>query len=104
MAQKRGLGRGLASLIPTEPQQDINSETTGTSSGKLTKKNNSNGEVKEVVKEVIKEVEKTLKITELEPNSNQPRKFFEEDPLQELSDSIKEFGIIQPIVVTPKNG
>lgn len=104
MAQKRGLGRGLASLIPTEPQQDINSETTGTSSGKLTKKNNSNGQVKEVVKEVIKEVEKTLKITELEPNSNQPRKFFEEDPLQELSDSIKEFGIIQPIVVTPKNG
>ena len=104
MAQKRGLGRGLASLIPTEPQQDNNSETVSASSGKSARKNSSNGEVKEVVKEVIKEVEKTLKITELEPNSNQPRKFFEEDPLQELSDSIKEFGIIQPIVVTPKNG
>ncbi len=104
MAQKRGLGRGLASLIPTEPQQDNNSETISASSGKSARKNSSNGEVKEVVKEVIKEVEKTLKITELEPNSNQPRKFFEEDPLQELSDSIKEFGIIQPIVVTPKNG
>ncbi len=104
MAQKRGLGRGLASLIPTEPQQDNNSETVSASSGKSARKNSSNGEVKEVVKEVIKEVEKTLKIAELEPNSNQPRKFFEEDPLQELSDSIKEFGIIQPIVVTPKNG
>ena len=104
MAQKRGLGRGLASLIPTEPQQDNNSETVSASSGKSARKNSSNGEVKEVVKEVIKEVEKTLKIADLEPNSNQPRKFFEEDPLQELSDSIKEFGIIQPIVVTPKNG
>lgn len=101
MAQKRGLGRGLASLIPTESQQDINSEASKKNSAqKSTDKNASSTKAKEV----IKEVEKTLKITELEPNSNQPRKFFEEDPLQELSDSIKEFGIIQPIVVTPKNG
>lgn len=104
MAQKRGLGRGLASLIPTEPQLDTNDETTNASSGNPTGKKRLNETPVEVVKEVIKEVEKTLKITELEPNSNQPRKFFEEDPLQELSDSIKEFGIIQPIVVTPKNG
>lgn len=105
MAQKRGLGRGLASLIPTEPQQDMSSEAAvNTSTKKSTGKNASSSGTNEAVKEIIKEVEKTLKITELEPNSNQPRKFFEEDPLQELSDSIKEFGIIQPIVVTPKNG
>lgn len=102
MAQKRGLGRGLASLIPTEVQESSTDYpgTNGSKSKKQSGKNNS----PEPVKEVIKEVEKTLKITELEPNSNQPRKFFEEDPLQELSDSIKEFGVIQPIVVTPKDG
>lgn len=102
MAQKRGLGRGLASLIPTEVQESSTDYpgTNGSKSKKQSGKNNS----PEAVKEVVKEVEKTLKITELEPNSNQPRKFFEEDPLQELSDSIKEFGVIQPIVVTPKDG
>lgn len=103
MAQKRGLGRGLASLIPTEPQ-DTNNETSGKQEAKKESGKNSSANTKGSTKEVIKEVEKTLKITELEPNANQPRKFFEEDPLQELSDSIKEFGIIQPIVVTPKNG
>lgn len=102
MAQKRGLGRGLASLIPTEVQESSPDYpgTESTKSNKQSGKDNS----PETIKEIIKEVEKTLKITELEPNSNQPRKFFEEDPLQELSDSIKEFGVIQPIVVTPKDG
>lgn len=40
-----------------------------------------------------------LKVTELEPNRNQPRVNFDEDSLQELADSIKEVGIIQPIIV-----
>ena len=100
MAQKRGLGRGLASLIPTEV--DDNELKTPRQTSK--KKSGTESATKEVVKEVVKEVEKTLKITEIEPNAAQPRKHFEEDPLQELADSIKEFGIIQPIVVTPKNG
>lgn len=100
MAQKRGLGRGLASLIPTEAQESTPDHSGNNKSKKQSGKSNSS----EPVKEVIKEVEKTLKITDLEPNSNQPRKFFEEDPLQELSDSIKEFGVIQPIVVTPRDG
>lgn len=104
MAQKRGLGRGLASLIPTELQENEINTGTGKSAKKQSGNGNSKSSNSESVKEVIKEVEKTLKITELEPNSNQPRKFFEEDPLQELSDSIKEFGVIQPIVVTPKDG
>lgn len=106
MAQKRGLGRGLASLIPTEAK-DTNANYKEAATEKATKKSTAKPEketVKEVVKEVVKEIEKTLKITELEPNPNQPRRHFEEDPLQELSDSIKEFGIIQPIVVTPKKG
>lgn len=102
MAQKRGLGRGLASLIPTEVrEQDSNYNAEAKKSeNKSTDSLSRTAEVKEV----IKEVEKTLKITELEPNPNQPRRYFEEDPLQELSESIKEFGVIQPIVVTPKDG
>ena len=46
---------------------------------------------------------KTLKITEVEPNRNQPRKRFEQEALEELAQSIKEYGLIQPIVVTKKD-
>lgn len=43
-----------------------------------------------------------VKITEVMPNKNQPRKSFDEEKLEALSDSIKEHGIIQPIIVTKK--
>lgn len=42
---------------------------------------------------------RNIKITDIEPNKNQPRKYFDKDALQLLADSIKEHGIIQPIVV-----
>ena len=45
---------------------------------------------------------KNLKITEVEPNRDQPRKRFDQEALEELADSIKEYGLIQPIVVTKK--
>ena len=44
-----------------------------------------------------------LKISQIEPNKSQPRKNFNEDSLQELADSIKQFGIIQPLVVQKKD-
>ncbi len=47
---------------------------------------------------------KTLKITEVEPNREQPRKNFNQESLEELSESIKTYGIIQPIVVSKENG
>ena len=47
---------------------------------------------------------KNLKITEVEPNRDQPRKRFDQEALEELADSIKEYGLIQPIVVTKKDG
>lgn len=78
----RGLGKGLDSLIP-----------------------NAVGEAKvkkEAVKETVtekKEQETLVKITMVEPNRKQPRKNFDEDALQELSDSIKQFGLLQPILV-----
>ena len=47
---------------------------------------------------------KTLRITEVEPNREQPRKNFNQESLEELSESIKTYGIIQPIVVSKENG
>ena len=47
---------------------------------------------------------KNLRIIDIEPNRNQPRKNFDQDSLQELAESIKMYGIIQPIVVTEKQG
>ncbi len=77
----RGLGKGLDSLIPM-----------GTSSEKKVENN------KEETKE-SKATETTVKITQVEPNREQPRKNFDEDALQELADSIKQFGLLQPILV-----
>ena len=51
------------------------------------------------MEKVIKKEEVMVKITEVEPNREQPRKNFNEDALLELADSIKQFGIIQPLVV-----
>ena len=78
----RGLGKGLDSLIPNtigESKKKSVGKETGTESG-----NNA---------------ETFVKITKVEPNREQPRKNFNEDALQELADSIKEHGILQPILV-----
>ncbi len=77
----RGLGKGLDSLIP-----------------------NAVGEAKAkkeaaVIQSNDKGPETIVKITMVEPNREQPRKNFDEDALQELADSIKQFGLLQPILV-----
>lgn len=80
MPQKRGLGSGIDVLIP---------KAQGTKKGE---------EKKKVVKEVVKELEK-IPINKIEPNQSQPRKNFNEDSLQELADSIKQHGLIEPLIV-----
>ena len=75
MAAKRGLGKGIDAMI----------------SGDDTK-------MKKVVKEVIKEVD-TIDINKIEPNNNQPRKNFNEDKIHELAESIKQHGLIEPLIV-----
>ena len=56
--------------------------------------------VEKIVEKIVeKTVESTLSLDEIEPNRSQPRKKFDEDALQELAESIKQFGLIQPIVV-----
>lgn len=94
MAPKRGLGRGLSNLIPTDDTtEDVSTKTSKqTKTGAVTKT------------EVVKKVEQTLNINRIEPNKNQPRKEFNEDALQELADSIKQFGVIEPLVVVKRKG
>ena len=58
-----------------------------------------------VVDETVQEGEKVqnLKIIDVEPNREQPRRNFDEEALEELSNSIKEYGVIQPIIVTKQD-
>ena len=79
-----GLGKGLDALfanVNVEPEEE-NIKDELENSGNL----------------------KTLKITDVEPNREQPRKQFKQEALEELAESIKEYGIIQPIVVAEQEG
>lgn len=85
MAVKRsGLGKGLDSLIPDKAVNK--SATTGKKEEKSEKKVNESGE-------------RLVPINQIEPNREQPRKEFDEDALLELADSIKQYGILQPLIV-----
>ena len=83
MAKKTGLGKGLDALF-------------------------SNNFVEEEVEKIENNVDKVenvqkLKIIDIEPNRNQPRRTFEEEALEELAQSIKEYGLLQPIIVSKKD-
>ena len=94
--KKSRLGSGLGSFgLPTEDKE----ATAKTSESKTSNKASTKTVVKEVVKEVIKPVEQTVNINTIEPNKSQPRKTFDPDALEELAASIKQYGIIQPLVV-----
>ncbi|MBS5857729.1 MAG: ParB/RepB/Spo0J family partition protein [Clostridia bacterium] len=77
MAKMTGLGKGLDALFGPAPEEEQAKDD---------------------------DVLKNLKITEVEPNRDQPRKNFDQEALEELAESIKEYGLIQPIVVTKKEG
>ena len=89
-ARRGGLGKGLDSLIP---------DTNLKSSTENTKK-----VVERVVEKVVEKPEMKVKISKVGPNRSQPRKQFNEDSLMELADSIKQFGVLQPLLVQEKNG
>ena len=81
-AKRGGLGKGLDSLI---------------------KENKTAKHTAPVKKEVVNAGSIMMKINDVEPNRDQPRKHFEEDALLELADSIKQFGILQPLIVQKRN-
>ena len=85
MALKRGLGKGLDSLIPTNVmmESEVKHDTVSTASSP----------------EEEKDGTLMVKLSKVEPNREQPRKNFDEDSLQELAESLKQFGMLQPILV-----
>ena len=98
MAVKRGgLGKGLDSLIP-------NMNAGSTAESRTDVKTKIVEKVVEKVVEVEKPVEVKVKVTKIEPNKEQPRKNFDEDALIELSESIKQHGVLQPILVQERKG
>lgn len=83
MVVKKGLGKGLDSMIPEkiiESKEDV-------------KKNGKENVSRETY----------VNINEIEPNTSQPRKSFNEDGIYELADSIKQYGIIQPLILQKKD-
>jgi len=83
MAAARGLGKGLDTMIPNK----IGGDKTSTESSKKP----------EIGKDVV-----YVKIGKVEPNREQPRKSFDEDALLELSESLKQYGVLQPLLVQDK--
>lgn len=88
-AKKSGLGKGIDSmgidaLIPTKSRRVVSQNVT-----------------KEEKEDVSRET--LININLIEPNKEQPRKYFNDDALQELSDSIKQIGIIQPLILQKRN-
>ena len=94
MAVKRnGLGKGLDSLIPNKNDKtEKNVKKVAKSDDIKVKKEES----------TLKNGEMMVKINQVEPNRDQPRREFDEDSLMELADSIKQFGILQPLIVQKK--
>ena len=85
MAKMTGLGKGLDALFGDSSLEDE--------------------EIEEIKKELKdgEEVVQKIKIIEIEPNKNQPRRTFNNESIEELAESIKRYGIIQPIIVTKKD-
>ncbi len=73
--KKTGLGKGLDALFSTPVVEEVKSE----------------------------ELVKRIKINEIEPNKGQARKIFDEEAIEDLAASIKEYGVIQPIIVSKKD-
>ncbi len=78
--KRKALGKGLEELFSSEPMSFDDME-------------------KKVLEETPKDEIINVKIDDLRPNPYQPRKIFDEESLKELSDSIKEHGVFQPIIV-----
>lgn len=95
--KKTGLGRGLDALFP---------EKNGEKTFDKQQKKASDQEKKEMAgkkkEPEEKKLEMLVKISKVEPNRKQPRKHFDEDALLELSESIKQYGILQPLLVSDK--
>ena len=102
--RKNGLGRGLDALFPDKKTASKENEVKFTA--KVEKKTEPAVKVKNVKERTEtprqKKVPMMVKISMVEPNQNQPRKQFDEDALLELTESVKQYGILQPLLVSEK--
>lgn len=98
MAKRTGLGKGLGAIfgedivenrIPDQEEPDKRKET-------VVKKFGAKKEEEVIEKEI------TLKLSQIEPNHEQPRKDFNPELIQELADSMKQYGVLQPLLVQKK--
>lgn len=119
MARKHGgLGRGLDALIPqsapkteeaTEKIRDHEAAAEQTREGKTEEIVSretfaEEGDNLQRDRSERRRRETTLRVSQIEPNRSQPRKTFDEDALEELADSIRQYGLIQPIMVQKRDG
>lgn len=99
MAKRGGLGKGLDALIPekgrTKPETDRAVSSTNDTDASPRTENAYGEEGAHVV---------SMRLSSVEPNRDQPRKYFDDDKIAELADSIRQFGIIQPLLVQEKEG
>lgn len=95
--KKSGLGRGLDALFPEKTVQS-KPKTVKT----VKEEKNVAVDTKKFSQQETSNGERMMKISMIEPNREQPRKKFDEDALQELSESIKQYGILQPLLVSDK--
>lgn len=95
--KKSGLGRGLDALFP---EKTVQSKPKTVKTVKEEKK--VEVDTKKSSQQETSNGERMIKISMIEPNREQPRKKFDEDALQELSESIKQYGILQPLLVSDK--
>lgn len=118
MARKRGLGRGLAALIPQPEEIEEEKKEEEISQEKTQKEEKTAEEKSQKQEKRVKEPAKSedfenqeddtkakifeISLDQIQPNPDQPRKRFNEESLNELSDSIKKYGLLQPIVVLKK--
>lgn len=101
--KKGGLGRGLASLIPTGPAEGGSAEALGPRMGDAAAAvvlGGGGGALTAEVGAVYREIDPAA----IDPNPRQPRQVFDEEALSELVHSIREFGLMQPIVVRAVHG
>ena len=93
MAKRTGLGKGLGAIFGedvVENQENVSRETSGRQTDANSQKEESPGK------------EYMMKMSLIEPNTEQPRKAFDGESIQELSDSIKKYGVLQPLLVQKK--
>lgn len=106
---KRGLGKGLGAFFGDEVAKEENLSVPKSEKKEQPLKEEADNDSKKSVEKVIvekiveKPVEQKIKISLIEPNSSQPRKKFDEESLKELADSIKAYGVLQPLLVQKKD-